>query len=147
MIAQLLCRLTLLKVIPLFGKTNFSQLTGTKTKSLFLQLPWQSVGFTSAVIVSDDRSHSRDCVIVFLEHIIKELLNENITALHIWSDGPSSQFKNRHIAAFLSWLQNECSIKEHGIYLHLLMEKVLLTELVGRSSDWQLLKLSRGKLS
>ena len=67
--------------------------------------------FTSAVVVSDDRSHSRDCVIVFLEHIIKELLNENITALHIWSDGPSSQFKNRHKAAFLSWLQNEGSIK------------------------------------
>ena len=52
---------------------------------------------------------------MFLEHIIKQLLNENITALHIWSDGPSSQFKNWYIAATLSWLQNEWSI---GITWH-----------------------------
>ena len=63
------------------------------------------------MVVSDDRSHSRDCVVVFLEHIIKQLLNENITALHIWSDGPSSQFKNQYIAATISWLQNEWSIE------------------------------------
>ena len=77
--------------------------------TVFTAAFWHSVGCNSAVVVSDDRSHSRDCIIVFLEHIIKQLLNENITALHIWSDGPSSQFKNRYIAATLSWLQNECS--------------------------------------
>ena len=60
------------------------------------------MGCTSEVAVSDDCSNSRDCVIVFLEHIINELLNENITALHIWSDSPSSQFKNRYIAVALS---------------------------------------------
>ena len=48
---------------------------------------------------------------MFLGHIIKQLLNENITGLHIWSNGPSSQFKNQYIAATLSWLQNECSIE------------------------------------
>ena len=48
---------------------------------------------------------------MFLEHLIKQLVNESITALHIWSNGPSSQFKNRYIAATLSWLQNECSIE------------------------------------
>ena len=40
---QLLCRLTLLKIIPLFGKLKFSQLTGTKTKSLLLLLPFGKV--------------------------------------------------------------------------------------------------------
>ena len=49
---------------------------------------------------------------MFLEHLIKQLVNESITALHIWSNGPSSQFKNRYIAATLSWLQNECSIEK-----------------------------------
>ena len=72
---------------------------------------WQSVGCTLAVVASNDQSHSRDCVVVFLGHIIKQLLNENITGLHIWSNGPSSQFKNQYIAATLSWLQNECSIE------------------------------------
>ena len=79
--------------------------------TVFTAALWQSVDCTLAVVVSDDRSHSRDCAIVFLEHLIKQLLNKNITALHIWSDGPSSQFKNRYIAATSSWLQKECSIK------------------------------------
>ena len=83
MAAQLFCRLTLLKIIPLSGKTRFSQLTGTKRKSVFIAALWQSVGCTLAV------------VIVFLEQLCKQLLNENITALHIWSAGPSSEFKNR----------------------------------------------------
>ena len=69
------------------------------------------MGCTLTVVVSDDHNHSRDCFIVFFEHLIKQLLNENITALHIWSDGPSSQFKNWYIAATLSWLQNKCSIE------------------------------------
>ena len=82
MAAQLFCRLTLLKIIPLSGKTRFSQLTGTKRKSVFIAALWQSVGCTLAV------------VIVFLEQLCKQLLNENITALYIWSAGPSSEFKN-----------------------------------------------------
>ena len=110
MTAKLFCRLTLLKIIPLFGKTKFSQLTGTKTKSLFLLLPFGRVWVAPRQWLSDHRSHSRGCV-VFLEHIIKQLLNENITALHIWPDGPNSQFKNRYIAATLSWLQRECSVE------------------------------------
>ena len=32
--------------------------------TVFTAALWQSVGCTSAVVVSDDRSHSRDCVIV-----------------------------------------------------------------------------------
>ena len=110
MTAKLFCRLTLLKIIPLFGKTKFSQLTGTKTKSLFLLLPFGRAWVAPRQWLSDHRSHSRGCV-VFLEHIIKQLLNENITALHIWPDGPNSQFKNRYIAATLSWLQRECSVE------------------------------------
>ena len=110
MTAKLFCRLTLLKIIPLFGKTKFSQLTGTKTKSLFLLLPFGRAWVAPRQWLSDHRSHSRGCV-VFLEHIIKQLLNENITALHIWPDGPNSQFKNPYIAATLSWLQRECSVE------------------------------------
>ena len=89
-----------------------SQITGAKTKiTVFNAALWQSVGCTPVVVVSDGRSHSRDCVIVFPDHTIKQLLNENITALHIWSDDPSSQFKNRYIAVTLSRLQNECNIE------------------------------------
>ena len=89
-----------------------SQLTGAKTKIIvFNAALWQSLGCTSVVVVSDGCSHSRDCVVVFSDNIIKQLLNENITALHIWSADPSSQFKNRYIALTLSWLQNECSIE------------------------------------
>ena len=54
-----------------------------KTNNVFTSALWQSVDCTSAVVVSDDHSYSRNSVIVFLEHLIKQLLNENITVLHI----------------------------------------------------------------
>ena len=30
---------------------------------------------------------------------------DRVKTIHIWSDGPSSQFKNRYIATALPWLQ------------------------------------------
>ena len=111
MTAQLFCRLTLLKIIPLLGKTKFSQLTGTKTKSLFLLLSFGKVWVVPQQWLSQTIVVILETVLLFLEHIIKQLLNENITALHIWSDDPSSQFKNRYITATFSWLQMNAVLK------------------------------------
>ena len=63
----------LMKIIPFFGKMRFSQLTGTKTKSLFLLLPFGKVWVVTRQWLSGNHSHSRDCV-VFLQHLIKLLL-------------------------------------------------------------------------
>ena len=62
---------------------RFSQLTGRKTNNVFTTALWQSADCIAAVVVSGDHSYSRNSVIVFLEHLIKQLLNENITVLHI----------------------------------------------------------------
>ena len=36
---------------------------------------------------------------------------DSVKTVHIWSDGPSSQFKNQYVAAALPWLQAETNIQ------------------------------------
>ena len=64
-----------------------------------------------AAVVSDDVSHSKQCVLVFVRKILQSLLMDSVKTVHIWSDRPSSQLKNRYVAAALSWLQAETDIQ------------------------------------
>ena len=70
-----------------------------KQITVFTSVTWQQDSCTSAVIISDDLTHSRDSIIIFIDKLLTSILDKNIKKLHIWSDGPSSQFKNRFIAA------------------------------------------------
>ena len=64
-----------------------------------------------AVVVSDDVSHSKQYILIFVRKILQSLLMDSIKTVHIWSDGPSSQFKNWYIFAALPWLQAETDIQ------------------------------------
>ena len=67
----------------------------------------------SAVVISDDLHHCKDSIIVFIninpQNIVKPQ-DHNINKLHLWSDGPNNQFKNKFIAAGLHWLGNRFNV-------------------------------------
>lgn len=52
------------------------------------------------VIISDDTDHTKDTVVAYMSRVLEEL-SINIREVRVWSDGPSSQFKNKYIAASL----------------------------------------------
>jgi len=62
------------------------------------------------VIVSDDHSHEKRSIAVFIDKVVNELISDkfpNVQQVHIFSDGPSSQFKNKYMASFYSILQRK----------------------------------------
>ena len=80
------------------------------------------------VIVTDCRDHDKRAVTAFLVRILKTVSEEfsHITDVDIWTDGPSSQFKNKFMFACLCKLQQKCNnIQPH-------MGKVRMMPLVAR---------------
>ena len=82
-----------------------------KQVTRFPSVTWQQDSFTSAVIISDDLSLCRDSVIIFVDKLLSSVIDESVKTLHTWSDDPSSQFKNRFIAASIPWLQEKHKLK------------------------------------
>lgn len=72
--------------------------------TLFTVSAWFMGEQHSMVIVSDNRNHNKINVAVFMDVILKELPND-IKKVHVWSDGPASQFKNRFIAETIKILK------------------------------------------
>ena len=85
-----------------------------KQITAFTSVTWQQDSCTTAVIISDELTHSRNSIIMI--KLLTSILDKNIKKLHIWSDGPSSQFKNRFIAASISWLQKRHTLKIYWNY-------------------------------
>lgn len=56
--------------------------------------------FKSTVIVSDNLEHSKETILPFLHEIIR-MMPKTVKILKIWSDGPSSQFKNKFVGAMI----------------------------------------------
>ena len=79
--------------------------------TLMTAVHWHGDNCKSAVVISDDTDHTKESIVVFLVHLIKSLVSSDIKVLHIWSDGPSSQFKNRYIAAILPDLESRFDLK------------------------------------
>lgn len=63
--------------------------------------------------MSDDLSHSKESVLIFLDALLTSILEVDVKVLHIWSDGPSSQFKNRFVANCLKWFEQKFNLKIH----------------------------------
>ncbi|XP_048581390.1 uncharacterized protein LOC125561309 [Nematostella vectensis] len=62
----------------------------------------------SHVIVSDELKHDKNAVAVFMWQVISDFVKQRhpeVTKVYIFSDGPSSQFKNRFIVSFLHKLE------------------------------------------
>ena len=72
---------------------------------------------SSHVIVSDDHSHEKTSVAVFMDMVINDFIKEsfpNVKQVDIFSDGPSSQFKNKFMTNFYHILKRKgLQIKWH----------------------------------
>jgi len=68
----------------------------------------------SHVIVSDDLGHNKQSVAVFMSIVIDKFVKEihdDVKSVFVFSDGPSSQFKNRYIVNFLHTLNAKVNIQ------------------------------------
>lgn len=62
----------------------------------------------SYAIVSDDHSHDKKSVAVFMDKVLNTFVKErnpDVEEVHIYSDGPSSQFKNKYVVQLLHTFQ------------------------------------------
>ena len=82
-----------------------------KQVAVFTFVVWCQHTCKSAVVISDNLSHTKDSVITFIAKLISELISSSVKVLQLWSDGPRSQFKDRFIAAAIPWLEEKYSIK------------------------------------
>lgn len=64
----------------------------------------------SKVFVSDSSVHTKETVVPYLYKILSSL-PDSLKVLKIWSDGPTSQFKNKFIAATIAVLEEKFDIK------------------------------------
>lgn len=69
----------------------------------------------SQVIVTDEMSHDKKPVAVLMSNVIDRIVQRHskIKKVYVFSDGPSSQFKNRYIANFLHQLKARVQIEWH----------------------------------
>lgn len=62
------------------------------------------------VICSDDTSHTKFQIAIYLFKVLSKLPSKT-KVLKIWSDGPSSQFKNKFMAALIQLLETRFKVK------------------------------------
>ena len=75
--------------------------------TLFTCVLWQGSNCRSAIVLSDNLDHDKFSIVPFLYVVINELVEHpSSVSLKIWSDNPSSQFKNRFIGHALHFLGN-----------------------------------------
>ncbi|XP_067634704.1 uncharacterized protein [Eurosta solidaginis] len=68
--------------------------------SIFTSGLYYNETFTAKVLVSNNLSHTKDTIVPYL-YILFKNLPSTVRILKMWSDGPSSQFKNKYIAALI----------------------------------------------
>ena len=88
-----------------------SQHWNKKQVTLFTSVVWCQNTCKSEVVISDNLSHTKDSVITFIDKLISELADSSVKVLQLWSDGPSSQFKNCFIATAIPWVDEKYSVK------------------------------------
>lgn len=66
--------------------------------------------FQSKVLVCDSLIHTKDTIVPLLCKIFEQL-PKSLKIIKIWSDGPSSQFKNKYIAAIIPHLETRFKLK------------------------------------
>lgn len=86
-----------------------------KQLTLFTTAFYHNEKVQSKVFVSDNLTHTKETIIPYLYILLTEL-PESVKILKIWSDGPSSQFKNKFIAAIIPLFESEFGIKIYWNY-------------------------------
>lgn len=71
--------------------------------------------FQSKVFVSDFMNHTKDSIVPFLYKLLTGF-SRSMKVLRIWSDGPSSQFKNKFIATAIVMFEKLFNIKIYWNY-------------------------------
>jgi hypothetical protein len=74
----------------------------------------QDIVCESHTIVSDELSHDKTYVTVFMSKVLDEFVKQkhpDVTMAYIFSDGPSSQFKNKLIVSILPTLDKIVNIQ------------------------------------
>ncbi len=74
--------------------------------SLFTAAIWTGDNMNSYSVVTDDLDHSKRTIVPYVDKLFEQL-PKGIRSVHIWSDGPSSQFKNKFIAKAISVLEEK----------------------------------------
>ena len=64
----------------------------------------------SKVIVSDNLSHTKETLVAYVDKLLEDL-PPAIQVVSVWSDGPSTQFKNKFIAASIPALEQKHNLK------------------------------------
>lgn len=65
----------------------------------------------SYIVVSDNKTHDKSTALHYLSCILDSIHTE-VKSLKVWSDGPTSQFKNRFIAASLTHLSAKYGLNQ-----------------------------------
>lgn len=71
--------------------------------------------FQSKVFVSDNLKHTKETIIPYMYKLLTDL-PKSVKVLKVWSDGPSSQFKNKFIAAMIARFEAEFGLKIYWNY-------------------------------
>ena len=82
-----------------------------KQVTIFTPVFWYQNSCSSAVIVSDDLSHSKEYILVLVYCLLSKHIESSVKILQVWTDGPSNQFKNRFIASAIPWLEEQYGLK------------------------------------
>lgn len=86
-----------------------------KQLTLFTSALYYGEDVHSKVFVSDNEKHTKDTIVPFLYKILTSL-PKDLKILKIWSDGPTSQFKNKFMAAMISRFESEFELKIYWNY-------------------------------
>ena len=62
--------------------------------SLLTCAMWHNGNLNTLVLASDNLDHSKETVVAYMD-VILDQIPEHVQDISVWSDGPSSQFKNR----------------------------------------------------
>ena len=73
--------------------------------TLFTGVIWQNGKSHSLCVCSDSKDHIKEEVFVYLMQIL-ERVNDRCKFVRMWSDGPSSHFKNRFIVPIINHLKD-----------------------------------------
>lgn len=78
--------------------------------TLFTTALFHNEFMQSKVYVSNNLTHTKETISPYLYKLLTDM-PKSVKILKIWSDGPSSQFKNKYMAAMIAILEKEFDIK------------------------------------
>lgn len=78
--------------------------------TLFTSATFHQSNTHSKIFVSNNLSHTKETIVPYLYKLLLQL-PPTVTIVKIWSDGPSSQFKNKFIAAIIPLFEKKLNLK------------------------------------